>query len=257
MTFRLLFWNAMLLPMFAAEPAKVPVLVELFTSQGCSSCPPADEVLAKLEGDNVIVLSEHVDYWNQLGWKDPYSSRQYSLRQTEYGHLFRQKGVYTPQMVINGRVELIGSDEGLARREIKRASTTQELRPANVQIALKQIDKKNVAVFSLSVDSLPLLNVEDTAQVWLAITESGMQTDVKAGENTGRRLTHVGVVRTLVQAFELQPEAKPYAALAKVTLQPEWKLDRLKAVLFVQEKKAKRVIGAAAVQLAAVKPSAH
>lgn len=257
MLIRTLLFVAIALPLFAAGPVRNPVLVELFTSQGCSSCPPADDVLAKLEGENVIVLSEHVDYWNRLGWKDPYSSRQYSLRQTEYGHLFRQQGVYTPQMVINGRVELIGSDEELARREIKRASTTQDIRPANVQIALKQIDRKNVAVFSLSVDSLPLLNVEDSAQVWLAVTESGMQTDVKAGENTGRKLTHVGVVRTLVQAFELQPEAKPYTALAKVTLQPEWKLDRLKAVLFVQEKKAKRVIGVAAVRLVAARPIVH
>ncbi len=254
MTFRVLSIIAIALPLLAADPVKVPVLVELFTSQGCSSCPPADEVLARLEGENVVVLSEHVDYWNQLGWKDPYSDRQYSLRQGEYGRLFKQRGVYTPQMVINGRVELIGSDEGLARREIKRAAST-DLIPANVQIALKEIGKKNVAVFALSVDSLPLLNVEDTPQVWLAITESGMKTDVKAGENTGRKLSHVGVVRTLVQVSEMKADDKGYKALAKVTLQPDWKLDRLKAVLFVQEKKAKRVLGVASVKLA--EPSAN
>jgi hypothetical protein len=247
---RLIVLNAIAVPLLlgADAAARMPVLVELFTSQGCSSCPPADKVLAKLESENVIVLSEHVDYWNQLGWKDPFSSRQYSLRQTEYGRLFGMQGVYTPQMVINGRVELIGSNERLAQREVEKAAQA-DLVPASVRISLEEIGKKNVAVFSLAVDGLPQLNEGDTPQVWLAITESGITTRVMAGENTGRRLSHAGVVRTLVQASEMKREEKGYRAMAKVTLQYEWKLERLKAVLFVQEKNSKRVLGASSVKL--------
>ena len=254
MSFRLSFCVAIALPLFAADVVRVPVLVELFTSQGCSSCPAADEVLSRLasqqpfQNAEIIVLSEHVDYWNQLGWRDPYSDHQYTLRQQEYSTLFKQRGVYTPQMVINGRVELIGSDERLARREIQRA-TAVESNPANVHIEIKEINKKNVAIFALTVDHLPQLNENDVPQVWLAITESGIATPVQAGENSGRTLKHVGVVRTLVQATEMKRDASGYSALAKVTLQPSWNRKQLRAVLFVQEKNAKRVLGATSVPL--------
>ena len=98
------------------------VVVELFTSQGCSSCPPADALLAVLDKDpNVIVLSEHVDYWNHLGWRDPFSSSAHSARQQQYARRFGQDGPYTPQMVVDGRVQFVGSDSRRARAAIAEA----------------------------------------------------------------------------------------------------------------------------------------
>jgi hypothetical protein len=246
---------AIALPLLAADAPKVPVLVELFTSQGCSSCPPADRVLARLESQQpvrnaeIIVLSEHVDYWNQLGWKDPFSSHRYTERQQQYGLIFGKNGVYTPQMVIDGRVAFVGSDEARAKREVARAASG-EFTPASVTIALREIDRKNVAVFALTVENLPRSNGDDAPQVWLAITESGIQIPVKAGENGGHTLSHVGVVRTLIAAPEMKRNASHYTATAKAELQPDWDRKQLKAVLFVQEKNGKRVLGAASIPVA-------
>src|SRR5215468_9246058 len=124
-----------------AQPAdkRTPVIVELFTSEGCSSCPPADEVLARLEreqpvaGAEIIALGEHVDYWNQIGWTDPFSSRSFSERQGAYAETFRLDGAYTPEMVVDGRVEFVGSDWNKAVAAITQAASAPK---ADVQITL-------------------------------------------------------------------------------------------------------------------------
>jgi hypothetical protein len=104
-------------------PIKGFALVELYTSEGCSSCPPADELVGKLSGtaENVIVLSYHVDYWDNLGWKDGYSSPLYSGRQKEYGNYFHMNSVYTPQIIVNGEVEFVGSNEGRLKESIHKS----------------------------------------------------------------------------------------------------------------------------------------
>src|SRR5579862_6113558 len=111
----------------SAADRPVPVIVELFTSEGCSSCPAADRLLARLEqmqpiaGAQVIAVEEHVDYWNQLGWTDPFSSPQYRARQNDYGKAFRVSDIYTPQMIVNGQSAFVGSDAGRAYHEIEAA----------------------------------------------------------------------------------------------------------------------------------------
>jgi hypothetical protein len=178
----------------AAEPsAKAPVLAELFTSEGCSSCPPADALLMKLDqaqpvaGAQIIVLSEHVDYWNYLGWKDPYSSAQFTQRQGTYARALAAES-YTPQLVIDGRTAMVGSD-GKAilmavTREAARAKT-----PVRIVSAMRE---GNEAVVSLTVGA-----ALSKGDVWVAIADERDISSVGRGENSGKTLNHVAVVRSL------------------------------------------------------------
>lgn len=179
----------------AAEPNSRPtVLAELFTSEGCSSCPPADALLMKLDkvqpvaGVQIIVLSEHVDYWNSLGWADPYSSAQFTQRQGMYVHSLVAES-YTPQIVIDGRKEILGSDE----RAIESAIAKAAARP---KIAVRIIAAKregNEAIVNVTVGA----PTSSKADVWVAIADDRDQSSVRNGENKGRTLNHVAVVRSL------------------------------------------------------------
>jgi hypothetical protein len=169
-----------------------PVLVELFTSEGCSSCPPADALLARLDeiqpiaGAQLIVLSEHVDYWNRLGWVDPYSSPLFSARQSLYAKRLRTQGPYTPQMVVDGRFEFVGSDMHGAESAVRDALRER-------RVAVRVVDEKAYA--TVEVPPLPA----GRAQVYAAYAaDSGVQ-DVSRGENKGRHLRHVAIVAELKQ----------------------------------------------------------
>ena len=168
---------------------KQPVLVELFTSEGCSSCPPADAVLARLDesqpvaGARIIVLSEHVDYWNHLGWVDPYSSPLFSARQTAYAQRLRTQGPYTPQMVVDGRVEFVGSDMPAAESAVRNAVSQR-------RVAVRIAHHEGSA--EVQVPPLPA----GRALIYAAYAAEGTQ-DVARGENKGRRLRHVAIVREL------------------------------------------------------------
>ena len=232
---------------------RVPVIVELFTSEGCSSCPPADAVLAKLErtqpvpGAEIIALGEHVDYWNYIGWSDPFSSHQFSERQGNYARAFNRDGIYTPQMVVDGEAEFVGSNLSRARDAIAKAAAQQK---AMVQMVRRAASGAGLAAFKVRVTDLPPLSRAETVEVMLAITESELASNVARGENAGRRLEHGSVVRLLALAAQAAaPEAQAITAEPEVRIKPEWKLENLRAVVFVQAQTSRRVLGAAAVRL--------
>ena len=233
--------------------SRTPVLVELFTSEGCSSCPPADALLAKLEiqqpiaGAEIVAMEEHVDYWNQQGWMDPFSSEQWTERQQRYAATRRGRGIYTPQMVVDGRAEFVGSRERQAAHEIEQAAvqprTEISLRPLSA-------DKKDSQRFTVSIGKLSGLSAADTAEVWLAITESGLHSAVTRGENAGTDVHHAAVVRWLHKLGAGDPGKEPaYSAEPAVKLERSWNRRNLRAIVFVQEKKSLRILGAASVRV--------
>jgi hypothetical protein len=204
------------------------VVVELFTSEGCSSCPPADELLAHLRQDlsakniQVIPLGFHVDYWNSLGWKDRFSSADYSRRQEQYTQSLRVDGPYTPEMVVDGVVEFVGNDAGHAQRSIREAASQPEVATVKISSAADQ----------LAVQVKAQGSAKD-AQVVLAITEDNLTTQVGSGENGGRTLHHAAVVRELRQLGRLHEGS--FEANVALKLDKDWKRNDLRAVIFVQE----------------------
>lgn len=168
-------------------------VIELFTSEGCSSCPPADALVARVQkesGDkSVYILAFHVDYWNRLGWKDVFSSAEYSDRQRQYAHWLKLSSVYTPQIVVNGRTEFVGSEEGSLRNAIK--SNLQK--PAKAELTLSEI-KVTGDKASLKYTAEGAAN---NASVLIALVEKTATTKVQAGENGGRTLSHVQIVNKL------------------------------------------------------------
>ncbi len=229
--------------------ASTTVLVELFTSEGCSTCPPADELLAALErvqpveGVQIIALSEHVDYWNRLGWKDPFSSAELSQRQVDYMKALGTKDYYTPQMIVDGRVEFIGSRHTVALEEIAKAA---RLPKANVKIAAKTATPKAITL-TVQVDQVPEVSRDDTAEVMLVITEDGLLSKPSRGENSGRDLPHSAVTRKLIKIGNVSKGA--FDGEAKVNLDDKWKRENLKAIIFVQERASRRVLGASAIKI--------
>ncbi|AMJ64865.1 hypothetical protein AXW84_05040 [Hymenobacter sp. PAMC 26628] len=230
-------------PLIPPAAARVPVVVELFTSEGCSSCPAADAALRELEvaqsvpGAEVIVLGQHVDYWNRLGWKDPFSAAQFTDRQRAYAAGFGT-GSYTPQAVVNGQVELVGSNRAALVAAI--ANAAQGPRTA-VHLARQGPGALAVQVAALTAGA-------PTADVFLVITETGLATQVGRGENAGRLLRHAAVVRAL---RSLGPASGRAAFNAPLALRPEWKTENLHAVVLVQEPATHRIVGAASLPLGA------
>ncbi len=221
----------------------VPVVVELFTSEGCSSCPAADAALRELEtsqsvsGVEVIALGQHVDYWNRLGWKDPFSSAQFTQRQRAYATGFGT-GSYTPQAVVNGRYEFVGSRRQELAETIGRA--------AKAPRATVQLTRAANGALAVHVANLPA-GIAPT-EVALAITESGLATQVGRGENAGRRLRHAAVVREL-RTLGAPAANGTFSATVPLRLASGWKPANLRAVVLVQEKESRHIVGAASLPL--------
>jgi hypothetical protein len=221
------------------------VVVELFTSEGCSSCPPADELLGHLrqglsaKNIQVIPLGFHVDYWNSLGWKDRFSSADFSRRQEQYARSLGVDGPYTPEMVVDGAMEFVGNNAGQAQRTISQEASQPEL--AGVKISAAGTDQ-------LTIQVKAPVSAGD-AYVLLAITEDNLATKVGSGENGGRTLHHAAVVRELRQLGRLH--AGSFEANVPLKVDKEWKREDLRAVVFVQEGPSGKIQGAASVALVA------
>jgi hypothetical protein len=241
-------------PARAADPGAHPVIVELFTSEGCSDCPPADRLLAHLQstqpvpGADVIALEEHVDYWNSQGWVDPFSSVQFTERQTDYVHSFHlNSGPYTPQMVVEGSAQFVGSNERAALAAIAKAAENPE-----IPVTIEQTPDSNADAGKpqLRVQVGPAASGEAgrRADVLLAITEDDLSSNVSAGENAGAHLEHYGVVRELRSIGHLDANGA-FSGDAKVNLSHHWKRDNLRVVVFVQDHSSLAVLGASAIRL--------
>lgn len=237
-----------------ATTDRKPVLVELFTAEGCSSCPPAEKLLAALEARQpapnaeIIPLEEHVDYWDHDGWVDPFDSPAWSARQNDYTVKFKEGTAYTPEMVVDGDAHFNGSLPHTAVMAIEAAAREPE---TDVTVSSGQPGSHGAEAFNVKVASLQGDPQGDTADVWLAITETGLRSNVTAGENAGKELDHVAVMRYLHKigvARGADPVA--YSGTPEVKLKSNWNRQNLSVVVFVQDKKSLRVLGVASAKVA-------
>ena len=192
-----------------APPPRGPIVLELFTSQGCSSCPHADEVVSRLGLDEgtrrlVIPLAFHVDYWNQIGWTDPFSSHAWTLRQAAYCRELKvNDGPYTPQLVVDGQAELNGAQDARVRAQIESALRQPSLATVNLEERPPDAGKPGlrVAVSAQIPETLDARKLE----LRVAVYENGLVTAVSQGENGGRSLKNDFVVRRLESAASFDP----------------------------------------------------
>ena len=226
-----------------AQAPKV-VLVELFTSEGCSSCPPADALLTKIAGTQVagslvVGLSEHVTYWNSLGWRDPWSQELFTARQNGYGDRFNLRSVYTPQVVVNGAREVLGSDAAAVARAVGESAV-----PAmKLKIGAITEDGK-VARVTYALDGDP-----QGGELFAAVAEDMVSSNVLRGENGGRKLTHVAVALNLVDLGNASASGTVSVPL------PETLRSGKHLVLFVQSKGLGKVLGVDSRAFAAARPA--
>ena len=236
-----------------AQDRRVPVIVELFTSEGCSSCPPADALLARMEraqpvaGVRIIALEEHVDYWNQLGWADPFSSPLYRARQNDYAVSAHTDNIYTPQLVVSGQAAFIGDDANHAYQEIGLAAQTQTV---SVDVRATP-NSRGADLIDLSVEVRHSKNAKArAANLYLAVTENELTMNVPSGENAGRMLRHSAVVRSFGVIGRIDPRGSNTGQVVSTLRLPrEWKRDNLHAVVFVQERETLRITGAGVLDL--------
>ena len=231
----------------AAQGARRAVVVELFTSEGCSDCPPADALATRLRrsqpvaGADVIVLGEHVDYWNSARWSDRFSQHTFSERQVDYAEHLHLDSPYTPQIVVDGHTDVLGSDRHGVERAIAEATAAPK---ADVRLSPEGDGVR------VHVDHFPVAASGQEADVVLAITENGLRTHVGGGENAGRWLEHSAVVRTLrvIGSISVSPSSA-FDTAVPVRLVPGGKRENTEAVVFVQARASRRVLGAASLPL--------
>ena len=200
-------------------------VIELFTSEGCSSCPAADELAIKFQGenfDNVFILSYHVDYWNRLGWKDEFSNADYTTRQKAYAAAFRLKSLYTPQFVINGKTEFTGTNEIKLRATVERELKTKT--PVEINLDASTPDESTVLVSCR-------INNPGQSMLHLTLVQKQAQTAVTRGENKGRKLQHLNIVRD----FKTLQAKDAGARNIRLQIPSGLTMKDLKVIAFVQD----------------------
>ena len=230
------------------------VVLELFTSQGCSSCPPADHLLKEISEDErlrgkVIPLSFHVDYWNYIGWRDPFSKKEWSQRQHAYANAFSSKRVYTPQLVVNGNRECVGSKRGKVFDEIGHALS--QAPHAQIQISPVHTQKSGETL-SLEIQTLLTEGIKSRElEVMVAVFENDLVTAIKSGENARRTLKNNAVVRRLDRAYSISSQAKkPYSGFYNFKFDSEWKKENIGVAVFLQDPASMEIWGAAVLYYA-------
>ena len=237
----------------AASSSEPPlVLIELFTSQGCSSCPPADAWLSKIgqgaQGDRrVVALAYHVDYWDNLGWVDPFSHAHWTQRQQRYDAVvFRTPSIYTPQLIVNGKYQCLGSDGPSVMEAIRTARAVP--RCAELALAGRWIGEGSQSIeVEVSGDFRPSATSERYA-LMMAIFENACVTEVLRGENAHRTLRNDYVVRRLNRGEDVSPSASRFHQILHQEVSPDWKADRLGVAVFLQDPMTME-IGATGVQI--------
>jgi hypothetical protein len=219
-----------------ADTNKGFAVVELFTSEGCSSCPPADDAAIKLAAefpDRVYFLGFHVDYWDYIGWKDEYAKASYTERQRKYGEIFHLKSIYTPQAVVNGEKELVGSKENQLRAIIK--EQLNESSSASIELTGKKAGEKNITAFYTATNA-------GKSVLHIALVQLKGVTNVKRGENGGHKLNHINIVRDF-KTIELNKELK---GTAEFTIPKGLSAMELKVIAYIQDKNSGKIIAASA-----------
>ncbi len=247
----LLFMKLLLILVFCFLPLLAlgndsPVVVELFTSEGCSSCPPADALLLNFDrsqpiaGAQLIVLSEHVTYWNHGGWVDAYSSPQFTDRQAAYVKRFGIDSSYTPQMVVDGSSQFVGSDYAKAKRACEKSSAEPKMR---MRLDSPKFLGDKLAT-RIEVDEMPESPGPGDAEVYVALVTRRTDSQVAHGENSGRHLSHVNVVRSLTKVGRIE-RGKNFSRKLEVKLPVGVDLANVRLISFVQQPGPGRILGAA------------
>src|SRR5205807_1529285 len=225
------------LTMHGAPPklGPAPVVVELFTSQGCSSCPPADALIHDIANDptmrgRVIPLAFHVDYWDSLGWRDPFSSAEWTQRQARYARTMHLSSAYTPQAVVNGTREFVGSNRAALSAALEKASN--EKPRAEITLAVRRDGNALIANIRATVPA--------NDDLMLAIVEDGVSTKIEHGENAGRTITNDAIVRKLIRV-------SPSQTMVTVPLDGTWR--KVGAVAFVQDRTTLAIDAVASAQV--------
>ena len=229
--------------------AQTPVIVELFTSEGCSDCPSADALITQLSNQRnsgkteLILLEEHVDYWNSSGWFDRFSSSDFTDRQNRYVKQFHLATAYTPQMVVDGKFQGVGNSVSGVRSMLMEASSNLK----SSTVSLRFVSPGKLAV---TVDD----STHGRQKVFLAVTEDNLTTNVHGGENGGRVLTHSSVVRNL-KSLGNTSDGK-FETTVDLPAKSDWKKQDLRAAVIVQDPSSGLILGAASIPYQTASPTA-